>query len=161
MIGNSRTALARQGSPADFACTEGLNLLVWHAFVCSPASEGVPGQQYFAGTHLNPNVTWWEKSAPFFNYINRCQWMLQQGISVADVAYYYGDQVPNFSQLKRSLDGTHHHVSKTHLHRYLSEFAFRWNHRFVPDSARVVAAIRAAEGKRLVYRADPGTRAAS
>jgi len=86
----------------DHACTEGLNLLAWHAFVSSPVSEGIPGQQYFAGTHLNPNVTWWEKSAPFFNYINRCQWMLQQGISVADVAYYYGDHVPNFAQLRKS-----------------------------------------------------------
>lgn len=86
----------------DHACTEGLNLLVWHAFVCSPASEGLPGQQYFAGTHLNPNVTWWDKSRPFFSYINRCQWLLQQGLPVADVAYYYGDHVPNFAQLRRS-----------------------------------------------------------
>jgi len=86
----------------DYACTEGLNLLVWHAFVCSPASEGLPGQQYFAGTHLNPNVTWWEKSAPFFQYINRCQAMLQQGLPAADVAYYYGDHVPNFAQYRRT-----------------------------------------------------------
>ncbi len=86
----------------DHASTEGLNLLVWHAFVCSPASEGLPGQQYFAGTHLNPNVTWWNKSAPFFDYLNRCQSLLQQGLFVADVAYYYGDHVPNFSQLRRS-----------------------------------------------------------
>jgi hypothetical protein len=86
----------------DYACTEGLNLLAWHAFVCSPASAGIPGQQYFAGTHLNPNVTWWDKSAPFFNYINHCQWMLQQGIPVSDVAYYYGDHVPNFAQLRKS-----------------------------------------------------------
>jgi len=86
----------------DHACTEGLNLLVWHAVVCSPASEGIPGQQYFAGTHLNPNVTWWEKSAPFFAYLNRCQAMLQQGLPVADVAYYYGDHVPNFARLRQS-----------------------------------------------------------
>jgi len=86
----------------DHACTEGLNLLVWHAFVCSPASEGIPGQQYFAGTHLNPLVTWWEKSEPFFDYINRCQALLQQGLPVADVAYYYGDHVPNFARLRKS-----------------------------------------------------------
>ncbi|MGD0036537.1 MAG: glycosyl hydrolase [Bacteroidota bacterium] len=86
----------------DMALSEGMNRLVWHAFVCSPDSTGVPGQQYFAGTHLNPKVTWWEKSAPFFSYINRCQWMLQQGLFVADVVYYYGDHVPNFEQLKKS-----------------------------------------------------------
>ena len=86
----------------DQALCEGMNRLVWHAFVCSPADTGIPGQQYFAGTHLNPKVTWWGKSAPFFSYINRCQWMLQQGLFVADVAYYYGDHVPNFAQLKSS-----------------------------------------------------------
>ncbi len=86
----------------DKACCEGLNLLVWHAFVGSPAEQGVPGIQYFAGTHLNPNVTWWTKSAPFFEYINRCQFMLQQGLFVADACYYYGDHVPNFAQHKRT-----------------------------------------------------------
>jgi len=86
----------------DHALCEGLNLLVWHAFVCSPQEAGLPGIQYFAGTHLNPNSTWWSRSGPFFDYINRCQWMLQQGLFVADAAYYYGDHVPNFTQLKRT-----------------------------------------------------------
>jgi (4-O-methyl)-D-glucuronate---lignin esterase len=86
----------------DHASSEGMNRLVWHAFVCSPESAGVPGQQYFAGTHLNPLVTWWDKSAPFFLYLNRCQWMLQRGNFVADALYYYGDDVPNFSQLRAS-----------------------------------------------------------
>ncbi|HEX4349930.1 MAG TPA: glycosyl hydrolase, partial [Verrucomicrobiae bacterium] len=86
----------------DKALCQGLNVLVWHAFVCSPDETGVPGQQYFAGTHLNPKVTWWDKSAPFFSYIDRCQWMLQQGNFHADVLYYYGDHVPNFTQNKRA-----------------------------------------------------------
>ena len=76
-----------------------MNRLFWHAFVCSPAEAGVPGQQYFAGTHLNPNSTWWAKSAPFFAYLNRCQFLLQQGRFVADACVYYGDHVPNFAQL--------------------------------------------------------------
>ena len=82
----------------DKACTEGLNALVWHAWVCSPDSTGIPGQQYFAGTHLNPKVTWWSRGKPFFDYINRSQAMLQRGIPVADVLYYYGNQVPNYTQ---------------------------------------------------------------
>jgi hypothetical protein len=86
----------------DKALCEGLNVLVWHAFVCSPDETGVPGQQYFAGTHLNPKVTWWDKSAPFFSYIDRCQWLLQQGNFHADVLYYYGDHVPNFTQFKHT-----------------------------------------------------------
>ena len=47
-------------------------------------------------------MTWWTKSAPFFGYINRCQFMLQQGLFVADACYYYGDHVPNFAQHKRT-----------------------------------------------------------
>jgi len=86
----------------DQALTEGLNLLFWHAWVCSPRQFGLPGIQYFAGTHLNPNVTWSDLSKPFFDYINRCQWMLQQGSFVADVLYYYGDHVPNYAQLRSS-----------------------------------------------------------
>jgi len=86
----------------DKALCEGLNVLVWHAFVCSPDDTGIPGQQYFAGTHLNPKVTWWGKSQAFFSYINRCQALLQQGLPFADVLYYYGDHVPNFAQLKKS-----------------------------------------------------------
>ncbi len=84
----------------DKACTEGLNSLVWHAWVCSPDSTGIPGQQYFAGTHLNPKVTWWSRGKPFFDYINRCQAMLQRGIPVSDVLYYYGNNVPNYTQLR-------------------------------------------------------------
>ncbi len=34
-----------------------------------------------------------------------------------------------WSQLKRSIDGTHHHVSKKHLQKYADEFAFRFNRR--------------------------------
>ena len=90
----------------DQAACEGLNLLVWHAFVCSPAEMGIPGQQYFAGTHFNPNTTWWSKSASFLAYIDRCLFMLQQGLFVADACYYYGDHVPNFAQIKR-IDPAH------------------------------------------------------
>lgn len=55
-----------------------------------------------------------------------------------------------FSLLKRGLNGTFHHVSRTHLHRYLAEFEFRYNTRFMDDGERTVRAIRAAEGKRLM-----------
>jgi hypothetical protein len=84
------------------AACEGLNVLVWHAFTCSPAEMGLPGQEYFAGTHFNPNSTWWSRSGPFLAYINRCQYMLQRGLFVADAVYYYGDHVPNFAQLRAS-----------------------------------------------------------
>ncbi|MGA2017220.1 MAG: transposase, partial [Opitutaceae bacterium] len=34
-----------------------------------------------------------------------------------------------WSQLKRSINGTFHHVSKQHLQAYVDEFAFRYNRR--------------------------------
>jgi hypothetical protein len=34
-----------------------------------------------------------------------------------------------WSQLKRSINGTHHSVSHQHLQKYVDEFAFRYNHR--------------------------------
>src|SRR5262245_65483375 len=61
---------------------------------------GVPGQEYFAGTPFNPNVTWWEMAGEVIKYFNRVQFIAQQGKFVADVLYYYGDHVPNIARLK-------------------------------------------------------------
>jgi len=85
----------------DQALTEGMNRLVWHEFTSSPKSFGLPGNEYFAGTHLNPNVTWWQQGGDFFRYLNRSQFLLQQGHAVDDVLYFYGDEVPNFVRLKQ------------------------------------------------------------
>ncbi|TWT90268.1 F5/8 type C domain protein [Pseudobythopirellula maris] len=84
----------------DRVACEGLNLVMLHTFDSSPPEMGLPGQAYFAGTHINPNVTWWDLSDGFFSYLNRCQFMLQQGLPVSDVLYYYGENVPSFVRLK-------------------------------------------------------------
>jgi hypothetical protein len=84
----------------DQAVCEGLNLLVWHTFTSSPVDTGLPGQEYFAGTHFNPKVTWFRDGKSFFDYIGRVDFLMQQGLPVSDVLYYYGDQVPNFVQTK-------------------------------------------------------------
>jgi transposase-like protein len=57
-----------------------------------------------------------------------------------------------FSLLKRGVYGTYHSISKKHLPRYLSEFEYRWNTRWLEDGQRTFRAIRMAAGKRLVYR---------
>ncbi len=56
-----------------------------------------------------------------------------------------------FSQLKRSIDGTHHHVSREHLDRYTGEFDFRYGTRRLADSERAVRIVEQSEGKRLSY----------
>lgn len=90
----------------DQALTEGLNRLFWHEFTSSPAKYGLPGEEYFAGTHLNPNVTWWGQAGNFLRAFNRAQFLMQQGKSVSDLLYFYGDQVPGFARL-RSDDPAH------------------------------------------------------
>lgn len=56
-----------------------------------------------------------------------------------------------FATLKRGINGVYH-VGKQHLHRYLSEFHFRYNARDVSDKERARLALKGADGKRLMYR---------
>ena len=56
-----------------------------------------------------------------------------------------------FSQLKRSIDGTHHHVSPAHLHRYVNEFAFRYTTCKLDDGVRLQKMVDGAAGRRLTY----------
>ena len=39
-----------------------------------------------------------------------------------------------WSMLKRSIGGTHIHVSRKHLSKYLGEFEYRWNSRHAPET---------------------------
>ena len=69
---------------------------------------------------------------------------VRQGVSTNKAENY-------FSQLKRSLDGTHHHVSKQHLPHYLSEFDFRYSTRGLTDTARMNRLVGQMAGRRLTY----------
>lgn len=60
-----------------------------------------------------------------------------------------------FSIFKRGMTGVYQHCDERHLHRYLSEFDFRYNNRIklgIGDTERARLAIVGAEGKRLTYR---------
>ena len=59
-----------------------------------------------------------------------------------------------FSIFKRGMKGVYQHCQKKHLHRYVAEFEFRYNHRIAlgcNDKDRSVAAIKGIVGKRLSY----------
>jgi transposase-like protein len=58
----------------------------------------------------------------------------------------------SFSLLKRGVVGTFHSISKKYLPLYLAEFDHRWNHRKDSDGLRTFAALKKAEGKRLIYK---------
>jgi hypothetical protein len=92
----------KQKPSFDHEICSGLNRTYFHTFTCSPPEMGLPGQEYFAGTHVNPQVTWWNQSGAFIDYIHRTQLVVQNGKFVADILYYYGDHVPNVFPYKHS-----------------------------------------------------------
>lgn len=81
---------------ADRAMCEGTNHFVWHTSSHLPPEAGKPGWVYGAGTHLNPNLAWWPMAPAFVDYLSRSSYLLQQGLFVGDVCYYYGDKGFNF-----------------------------------------------------------------
>jgi transposase-like protein len=78
--------------------------------------------------------------------------------------YARGDVTTNsaegfFSIFKRGMKGVYQHCGEKHLHRYLSEYDFRYNNRValgVNDETRAVEALKGAVGKRLTYRTTAG-----
>lgn len=73
--------------------------------------------------------------------------------------YVNGDAGTNtiegfFSVFKRGMNGVYQHCGSQHLHRYLAEFDFRYNHRAsleISDEQRTVDALAGIGGKRLTY----------
>lgn len=58
-----------------------------------------------------------------------------------------------FGNSKRSLDGTHHHISRKHTGLYFAELDYKYNTRKETDGARTTTGIQRMEGKRLMLRA--------
>ncbi|HBY60024.1 MAG TPA: hypothetical protein DEH78_09390, partial [Solibacterales bacterium] len=85
---------------ADRAFCEGLNRIVYHTFPHAPRAAGRPGNTYGFGTQISEELPWWPLSAPWHDYLARVSYLLQQGVFVADVLYYYGDLAPNFVPAK-------------------------------------------------------------
>ncbi len=54
----------------------------------------VPFARQESGLEIYGNAsTWWEQARAWFDYLARCQLLLSEGLFVADVLYFYGDQV--------------------------------------------------------------------
>jgi hypothetical protein len=54
--------------------------------------------------------------------------------------------------VRRGIIGIYHNVRREYLHRYLWQYDFLWDNRQLNDGERIVLAIQAAEGKRLMYQ---------
>lgn len=90
-------ALKAQG---DRAFTKGVNRLIFHRFCHQPYVKGgsfaAPGFTLGGyGMHLDRTQTWWKQGRPYMDYLARCQWMLQEGLHVADVLFWHGEEIPS------------------------------------------------------------------
>jgi hypothetical protein len=81
----------------DLDFTGGVNHQALHVFVHEPQRDKVvPGMTLNQwGCHLEPSNTWWEQAKPWLQYLQRAQFVLQQGDFAADVLYFQGDDIVN------------------------------------------------------------------
>jgi hypothetical protein len=79
----------------DLMYTWGLNRFIFHRYAMQPWTNRWPGMTMGQwGFHFERTSTWWEQGKPWLEYVTRCQFLLQQGRPVADVAYFCGEGTP-------------------------------------------------------------------
>jgi hypothetical protein len=72
----------------DWAFCEGINRFVFHRYALQPWRDYAPGMSMGPwGLHYERTQTWWEQSAAWHEYLARCQYLLRQGLFVADILY--------------------------------------------------------------------------
>lgn len=76
--------------------TEGINSTLLHLYIQQP-DDRMPGMAAWFGNEFNRNNTWFEYMDLFTKYLKRCNFMLQQGRYVADVAYFIGEDAPKMT----------------------------------------------------------------
>lgn len=88
------SAMKNQG---DWAFATGINSFVYHTFQHQYLDSNLkPGMTMGPfGVHWDRGQTWWPMAHCYHQYITRCQYMLQQGNSVADILYLSPEGSPN------------------------------------------------------------------
>ena len=91
-------------SSADKVFAQGINRMILHHWVHQPFDDRYqPGMGMgWWGTHFGRNQTWFEPGKAFFQYLARCQAMLQYGEQVSD--YLCVDNLKGFSDLISTTD---------------------------------------------------------
>lgn len=88
----------------DLEFARGVNRPVIHTSVHQPADDKFPGLALLIfGQYFNRHETWAEMAGPWVDYIARSSFLLQQGRSYADVAYFYGEEAPLTMMFKDGL----------------------------------------------------------
>lgn len=81
---------------ADWAFAAGLNRLVIHRYQHQPWLDRFPGMTMGPyGVHWERTQTWWDMVPAFHNYLARCQFLLRQGLPVADVCFLAAEGAPH------------------------------------------------------------------
>ena len=78
----------------DWCFTEGINHLVLHLYIQQPDDNRIPGMNAWFSTEFNRHNTWFGQAEHYFDYLRRCQHMLQQGQYAADICYFIGENAP-------------------------------------------------------------------
>ncbi|MDB5003993.1 MAG: acetyl xylan esterase [Mucilaginibacter sp.] len=81
----------------DWAFAAGVNRFVYHTFQNQYLADSLrPGATMGPyGVHWDRNQTWWPMVGAYHQYVSRCSYMLQQGVSVADVLYLNPEGSPH------------------------------------------------------------------
>jgi hypothetical protein len=77
--------------------TEGINATLLHLYIQQPEESKMPGINAPFGNEFNRKNTWFSHMDVFGAYLKRCNLMLQQGLYVADVAYFIGEDAPKMT----------------------------------------------------------------
>ena len=88
----------------DRAFCEGINRFVFHRYAMQPWLDYRPGMTMGPwGQHYERTQTWWEQSRAWHEYLARCQFLLRQGLFVADVCHLQAEvAAAGFRQLSAS-----------------------------------------------------------
>ncbi|NDP22234.1 MAG: glycoside hydrolase family 2 [Paludibacter sp.] len=76
---------------------EGINNTLLHVYITQPYEDKNPGINTGFGTEFNRKNTWFSQLNVFTQYLKRTNFMLQQGLNVADVAYFIGEDTPKMT----------------------------------------------------------------
>ena len=74
----------------DWAFCEGINRFVFHRYALQPWTipDRAPGMSMGPwGLHYERTQTWWEQSTAWHQYLARCQFLLREGLFVADICF--------------------------------------------------------------------------
>lgn len=82
--------------------TEGLNRVIFHRFAHQPHATARPGMTMGPwGIHFDRTNTWWNPGRAWMSYLARCQSILQQGLFVADLAYFTSEDPGGYTEVDK------------------------------------------------------------